>query len=106
VISNFSARVISQKIFNSIDRMIICYIGLSLEKDKLRACQVENTGSKVVIRGTGFFRRHLMTDSISTFMKENYQTLSKSQKEKLGKAVGKSIAEDLTVSFNESRELK
>ena len=103
MVSVASISSFAQEIFTAIDKIIVSYIGLSSEKDSLRALQVENTGGDIVIRGTRTNKRHMMVDNISSFLDENSDEMNKKQKDQLGQAVGKSIAPDLTISFNESK---
>ena len=88
---------------HQIDKFIVSYFGLTVEKDNFRAIQVENTGKNIVIRGTSCFKRHILQTTWEHFKTNHLSQLNPKQQEKLGKAIGQSIAHDLTVSFSKGK---
>ncbi len=85
-----------KKILAKVDRIVCNYLGL--DKQEITPQMVQQKGQQLMIVNTDSFKRHTLTTPIS---KINLETMNKENREKLGIAVGKAIASNLIVSFEE-----
>jgi hypothetical protein len=79
-----------------IDRLLCDFLGL--DKIELVPHLVTKKGKELVVMNTESFKRHIQETSISEL---NLAMIDNENKKKLGIAVGKVIAKNLIVSFDE-----
>lgn len=85
-----------KNILAKVDKLLCRYLGLN--KTEITPHLVQKKGKQLVIINTDSFKRHAQTTPIS---KMNLEMMNKENKAKLGIAVGKAIASNLVVSFEE-----
>lgn len=85
-----------KNILAKVDKILCRYLGL--DKTEITPHVVRQKGQQLMIVNTDPFKRHAQTTSIS---KMNLEMMNKENREKLGIAVGKAIASNLVVSFEE-----
>jgi hypothetical protein len=84
------------EILIKMDKLLCNYFGLT--KPETIPQFVKNYGKKLVILNTESYKRSIQETSIS---KINFDTVNKDNREKLGVAIGKAIAANLIISFDE-----
>lgn len=85
-----------KNILLKIDKVLCGYLGL--DKSETTSHYIEKKGPKLVILNTESYKRHAQKMPLA---KINLSTMNKENKEKLGAAVGKAIAKNLVISFEE-----
>ena len=86
-------------ILNKIDLVICSYLGLSgHEVDRPRTISIVN--NNLFITKNLPFQRHKSYETLKCFSEGGIQGMDKKMREKIGIAAGKSIAKDLTISFD------
>lgn len=83
--------------FERLDKLLCVYIGL--ENDNESASALECNSSKIWILFTNSFRRHYQKQALEDFFNSKFSNVSNKDKEKIGLALGKAIADDLIISF-------
>lgn len=79
-----------------IDRFLCVYLGL--DKVELTPHFVAKKGGELIVLNTESFKRHIQETPISEL---DVDMMNNENKNKLGKAVGKVIAKNLVVTFDE-----
>jgi|HubBroStandDraft_4_1064222.scaffolds.fasta_scaffold942052_1 hypothetical protein len=79
-----------------VDKLLCSYFGLT--KSETIPQFVKNYGKKLVILNTEPYKRSVQETPIS---KVNFETVNEENKEKLGVAIGKAIATNLIISFED-----
>lgn len=82
------------------DYMVCSYLGFSSEEVKPFSVKLVN--KKLFIFSTGSFRRHVIKQRWDNSNRISLDHIPNKEKEKLGFALGKVLANDLTISFQES----
>jgi hypothetical protein len=95
-------KFISNKLFDKIEKAIKIYIGL--KKPKAYPIKIKKTKNSVCIVNTTPFKRHLETQAWKSFNDDEFHKLNDKSKIILGNALGKSIATNLIVSFDEVKD--
>jgi|GEM_PF-4296138 len=85
------------EIFKKLDKLLSRYFGLVDEIITPHFIKMKN--DELVVLSTNSFKRHLHQTSVSNL---DLQLIAKDNQKKLGIAVGKAIASNLVVSFEES----
>lgn len=88
-----------KKILESIDRRIRKYIGL--KQDITAPDVIKKIGKKLVLIKTESYKRHCHTQKIDHFLDEHVRKLNEPAKQKLGVSLGKAIANNLLVTFEQ-----
>lgn len=91
-------RVIMKKLWDSLDRFICKYIGITSKS--VTPNHLKKIGNHLLISNTEPFKRHYHTQNLADFFKTNFNQLDSSNKQKLGIALGKALAKNLVVSFD------
>lgn len=88
-----------KKILNILDKFICSYIGIRTEKTTpICFKRIDNC---FLISKTESFKRHLYVKKMEDFFTTDLKEMSRIDKKKLGLAIGKTIAKNLTISFDE-----
>lgn len=85
-----------KNILAAVDRILCRYLGL--DKTETIPHFVQQKGRQIMIINTDSFKRHTQKTPIS---KIDLEMMDKENREKLGIAIGKAIASNLVVSFDE-----
>lgn len=83
----------------TIDKMFCKYLGL--ESEIVLPNAVEIKANQLIISNTESFKRHSYAQNFDEFSIVNLKQISQNNKEKLGIAIGKAIARNLIISFEE-----
>lgn len=86
-------------ILKKMDDLFCAYLGL--ESEVVSPNTVEMKDGQLIVSNTESYKRHIYRQSWDEFSSVNLKQISQSNKEKLGVAVGKAIAKNLVVSFEE-----
>jgi len=84
--------------FKIIDNFICNYLGVT--KQELTPSLLKIDGKKISIISVESFKRHSYTKKIDDFILNKIEHLNEINKTKLGSAVGKAIAKNLRISFD------
>jgi hypothetical protein len=79
-----------------LDKLVCGYLGL--DKVEITPHRVERKGKQLIVVNTESYKRHTQVIPIS---KINVDAMNNENKERLGIAIGKAIATNLIVSFEE-----
>ena len=80
----------------AMDKLLCGYFGL--DREETIPHMVKKKGRKLIVLNTDSYKRHAQEVPISNV---NINTINKENREKLGIALGKAIAQNLVVSFEE-----
>jgi len=83
-------------IFNKIDSFLCRYFGL--DKIEFIPHSVSRKGKQIFILNSESYKRHIHQ---TPFQEVNLKAINEENKKKLGMAIGKSIANNLIISFDE-----
>jgi hypothetical protein len=92
--------MLRKKLLNRIDKMLCRYLGIAAEKVYLNGTKISN--ETLMITHTLSFKRHLLKESWTEFSVFSIKDVNSEDREKLGLAMGKTIAKNLVVSFEET----
>jgi hypothetical protein len=81
------------------DQLLCNYLGLDRERVKPNSIKIKN--NKFIITSTIPFKRHSFQEYWNEFNTTSFKQLYDRDREKLGLAVGKVLAKDLIISFEE-----
>lgn len=84
--------------FKKIDRFFCAYLGIKEQEIKLNT--VERRGSRVSVTLTESYKRHLYKSTWESFYQNEFRKTNENERNKLGIAAGKVMAEDLIISFH------
>src|SRR3990167_3525401 len=85
------------KILEMINTLICKYIGFN--EQEIIPDTLKKTGSKVVLMNTESFKRHIHHEKWDEFLSRNFEEINESTKIKVGISIGKVLAKNLVVSF-------
>jgi hypothetical protein len=85
------------KILDMIDNFIRKYIGF--DKQEIIPHTLKKAGNKFFLINTESFKRHVYHEKWDKFLSRNFKEASESTKQKIGLSMGKSIAKNLVISF-------
>ncbi|TAK74013.1 MAG: hypothetical protein EPO11_07490 [Gammaproteobacteria bacterium] len=88
-----------KNILNKIDKALCYFFGLEQEVVSPYAVALKN--NKLIISNTTSFKRHYYSQNWDKFGLANLKHISQYHKEKLGIAMGKAIAKNLVITFEE-----
>lgn len=88
-----------KNLLKKMDKIFCRYLGL--ESEVVSPNTVEIKSGKLIISSTESFKRHYYTQSWDEFSRYNLKQINQCNKDKLGVAIGKVIAKNLIVSFEE-----
>jgi len=83
-------------IFVKIDKLLCCYLGL--DNSEIIPHFLVRKGNEFIVTNTESYKRHIQETSLT---KMNIDMVNQENKEKLGIALGKILATNLVVSFEE-----
>lgn len=86
-------------LLESIDRLLCGYLGIKAEKTCLNTTLMNN--KTLMVTHTLSFKRHLLKESWTEFNKFSIRHVNSTDREKLGLAMGKTVAKNLVISFEE-----
>lgn len=84
-------------LLDKVDAILCKYIGIS--NDEVTPNYLMKFGHQLSISNTEPFKRHLYVQNIKDFFTNDFKKLDYSSKQKLGVAIGKALAKNLVVSF-------
>ncbi len=85
------------RLLTMIDTFICACIGL--DSDESRLNKISNSSGNLLISNTEPYKRHLHIQKIEDFLEHGLNKLSSESKGRLGIAIGKSMAKNLTILF-------
>lgn len=85
------------KMLEIIDAFICEWIGL--DSDESRLNKITHISGGLLVSNTEPYKRHLHAQKMEDFLEGGFNKLSIENKAKLGLAVGKSMAKNLTILF-------
>lgn len=85
---------IMKNVLATMDKILCGFLGL--DKDEIVPHLVEKKGNNIIIVNTESYKRHAQKIPINNI---NLGTMNNENREKLGQAIGKAIATNLVVSF-------
>jgi hypothetical protein len=85
------------RMLEMIDTFICACIGL--DSDESRLNKISKVSGNLLISNTEPYKRHLHAQKIEDFLESGFNKLSIENKAKLGLAIGKSMAKNLTILF-------
>lgn len=85
-----------KNILARMDRVLCSYLGL--DRNEVTPHLVQQKGNQLMVVNTEPFKRHAQTTPVS---KTTLEMMNKENREKLGRAIGKALATNLVVSFEE-----
>ena len=88
-----------KSILKKIDKIFCAYLGL--ESEVVLATSVKIKDNQLTISNTESFKRHSYKQHWNEFSSTNFKQLSQTNKEKLGIAIGKILAKNLIITFEE-----
>ena len=88
-----------KRILRKIDKIFCAYLGL--DANEVLPSYVTIKENRLIVSNTESFKRHFYTQNWNEFNSINFKQLSQKNKEKLGIAIGKAIAKNLVISFEE-----
>ncbi len=83
-----------------LDKVLCKYFGF--EKEEITPNTVEIGNNQVFISSSISFNRHSIKEKWEIFSKDGLAQLNSENKQKLGLALGKAIAEQLVISFDDT----
>ena len=83
------------------DQLICSYLGLKTEKTQ--PTKVVMSNGKMYVHSHQSYKRHQATSDWQSFQKVELAQTSPEQQEQLGVAMGKAVAKDLVVSFDQPK---
>lgn len=86
-------------LLTKIDKLLCSYLGISTEEILPQEVVIKDEG--LLISSTQSFRHYLHTETWDAFLENHINTLNATNKEKLGKAIGQSVARNLIISFDD-----
>ena len=88
-----------KKLLMMLDKLICSYIGI--EKEKINPHSLEMLENKIIISSTDSHKRYLHKINMEDFISSHINQINSIDKEKLGLAAGKAIADNLVITFDE-----
>lgn len=88
-----------KKFLRKIDGLICSYIGI--DHNEVVPFHLKLTENNLLIATTDSFKRHIHTQKLEKFLKGNLDELNNSNKQKVGLAMGKALAKNLIISFDQ-----
>jgi hypothetical protein len=88
-----------KNIFKKMDKMFCTYLGLEYEIVYPNTVKLKT--DQILISNTESFKRHSYTQNLDEFNAINLSQVSQCNKEKLGISIGKAIAKNLIISFED-----
>ena len=85
-------------LLDKIDAILCKYIGIS--DNEITPNYIKKFGSQLLISNTESFKRHLYVYPIKDFFTNDFKMLNYSNQQKVGLAIGKALAKNLVVSFD------
>ncbi|HSW75746.1 MAG TPA: hypothetical protein VLG50_01770 [Candidatus Saccharimonadales bacterium] len=85
------------KYLEIINNLLCKYLGLSTQK--VTPVFLKSRGDKMIVISTESFKRHSYTKNVLEFISNKIEDMDKCNKAKLGSALGKSVAKNLKISF-------
>ena len=85
------------KILEMIDNLICKYIGFN--EQEVTPGVLKKTGNKLVLVNTESFKRHIHHNKWDKFLSTHFAKMSESTKQKIGLSMGKALAKNLVISF-------
>lgn len=85
------------KILEMINTWICNYIGLN--EQEITPDTLKKTGNKVELMNTESFKRHIHHEKWDTFLSTNFEEMNEPTKKKIGISMGKALAKNLVISF-------
>ena len=85
------------KLFSKIDGVLCAYLGLKAQEVTPNSLEIKD--GQLFIHNTSSFKRHVNTESWEEFVEHSFEHTTSENKEKLGLALGKSLANNLVISF-------
>ncbi len=82
-----------------IDCLFCSYLGFAQEEVRPNTVQIQ--GEKLIVTNTSSFKRHLLKETWDNFNNAGIKQIRPEARERLGIAIGKAIAKNLVVSFEE-----
>jgi phosphomevalonate kinase len=82
-----------------IDNYICQYFGIGEQKTVPTELRVQ--GKNLFVSSTDSFKRHHFHNRVDVFCAANIKQLDKINKKRLGSAIGKTLAKDLLISFED-----
>ena len=86
-------------VIKKIDELLCKYLGL--DKEKVKPNSIKAKSNKFIIISTIPFKRHSFQEYWNEFHTTSFKQLYNHNRQKLGVATGKILAENLTISFEE-----
>jgi hypothetical protein len=87
-------------VIDFIDRCLCKYIGI--KKQEILPQSVRKTKNRVTLLKTESHKRHSHEQSWEEFSENDLENLSDTAKQKLGVSLGKAIAKNLVISFDQT----
>lgn len=84
-----------------LDKALCSYFGLTIHYTKLD--KVTLVKNKIVVSNHESHKRHVYQENWQDFSKCTIKTISEDDKSKLGIALGKTLADNLVISFEKSK---
>lgn len=84
-----------------IDKILCAYFGIN-ETEKVSLNEVKLIKNKLFVFNSPAFTRHSAKESWESFSKRAVRQIDSEDKQKLGLALGKAIAAELVISFEET----
>lgn len=88
-----------KKYFQKLDKVICNYLGV--EREETRPEHIKTNNGKLKITNTISFKRHTVLESWENYQLTSINQTNPQNKEKLGLAAGKAVANNLVISFEE-----
>lgn len=89
-----------KKLLEKIDKLFCCYLGLNVSSIKPHFIEMHK--GRLFVSSTESFKRHSCQHTWDQFQASDFNQVNQSDKEKLGIAMGKAIAKNLIISFEET----
>lgn len=87
-------------LIKKIDRRLSEFFGI--EKEEIHPQMVQIISNKIVVTNTFSYKRHKIKESWENFSTNSIKKIAEIESGKLGLALGKAIAKNLIVSFEET----
>lgn len=85
------------KVLEIIDNLIRKYFGF--DKQEIVPHALIKTGNKIILINSESFKRHIYYQKWDRFLSSDCKEISDAAKQKIGQAMGESLAKNLVISF-------
>lgn len=86
-----------KKILEMIDNLICKCVGF--DEQETTPDSLKKAGNKLILMNTESFKRHVHHEKLDKFLSTHISKMSESTKQKVGISMGKALAKNLIISF-------